>query len=124
VRTGCKTVFLLVIGLLTVSGQLIAHHGNAAYDTSKTVVVKGTVADYIWANPHVFLKVDAKDDTGSMQHWLIEAQNPVAQANSGWSRTTFKAGDEVTVDVTPTKNGQPIGRFKGRIVINGEVFKP
>jgi hypothetical protein len=124
VRNGRKTAFLLVIGLLTVSGHLFAHHGNAAYDTSKTVVVKGTVTDYIWANPHVFLKVDAKDEAGTMLHWLIEAQNPVAQANSGWSRTTFKAGDEVTVDVTPTKNGQAIGRFKGRILINGEVFKP
>ena len=109
-----------------VSVPLFAHHGNSSYDTPKTVTVKGAVTEYIWANPHVFLKVDAKDDTGNTLHWIIEAQNPVSQIDVGWSKTTFKPGDEVIVDVIPAKNGQPIGRFtpKGRIVINGKGFKP
>jgi len=117
-------ISLLAVGLSAVSAPLFAHHGNAAYDNAKTVTVKGTVTDYLWANPHVFLKMDAKDDSGETQHWIIEAQNPVAQAGAGWSKTTFKPGDEVVVDVMPVKNGQPIGRFRGRIVINGQVFKP
>jgi Family of unknown function (DUF6152) len=115
---------LVGITLLVGSVSLHAHHGNAAYDTATTVVVKGKVTQYIWSNPHVFLKVDAKDESGTMQHWVIEAQNPVAQANSGWSKTTFKPGDEVVVDVTPARNGVAVGRFKGRIVINGQTFKP
>ena len=82
------------------------------------------MTEYIWANPHVFLKVDAKDESGNTQHWIIEAQNAVNQANNGWSNATFKPGDQVVIDVTPAKNGRPIGRFKGRIVINGKQFKP
>ena len=118
--TGC----LLVVGILTACFPLFAHHGNASYDTEKTVTLKGTVTEYIWANPHVFLKVDAKDDSGNTLHWAIEAQNIVAQSELGWSNVMFKPGDQVVIDVTPTKNGRPIGRFRGRIVINGQEFKP
>ncbi len=123
-RTKLGTISLLVVGFMAASLPLLAHHGNAAYDTAKTVTVKGTVTDYIWANPHVFLKVDAKDESGNTLHWVIEGQNAVTQATAGWSNSTFKPGDQVIVDVTPAKNGRPIGRFKGRIEIIGQVFKP
>jgi len=124
VRNKLGAISLLVVGLLAVSMSLFAHHGNASYDTEKTVTVKGAVTEYIWANPHVFLKVDAKDDSGNTLHWIIEAQNIVAQSELGWTNTMFKPGDQVVIDVTPTKNGRPIGRFRGRIVINGQEFKP
>jgi hypothetical protein len=124
VKTKLGTLSLLLVGFLAASCPLLAHHGNAAYDTAKTVTVKGTVTEYIWANPHVFLKVDAKDESGSTLHWVIEAQNAVTQASAGWSNATFKPGDQVVVDVTPARNGRPIGRFKGHIEINGQQFKP
>jgi hypothetical protein len=124
VKTKLGTMSLLLVGFLASSCPLLAHHGNAAYDTEKSVTVKGTVTEYIWANPHVFLKVEAKDESGSTLHWVIEAQNAVTQASAGWSNATFKPGDQVVVDVTPARNGRPIGRFKGRIVINGQQFKP
>jgi hypothetical protein len=119
-----------------VSVPLFAHHGNASYDSTKTVTVKGTVTDYIWANPHVFLEVDAKDDSGNKLHWTIEAQNPLSQTEVGWTKNTFKPGDEVIVEIIPAKNGQPFGRFgvagptaglatqKSLIMINGKQFKP
>jgi len=114
---------LLVIGLLATSVSLFAHHGAASYDTSKTITVTGTVAEYVWANPHVFVKVDAKDDSGNIVRWNIEAWNPVTQANRGWSKSTFKPGDEVVIETRPVKNGQPIGQFAGKIEINGKQFK-
>ncbi len=123
-RNKLGAISLLVAGLLAASLPLPAHHGNASYDTEKTVTVKGVVTEYIWANPHVFVKVDAKDENGNTIHWLIEAQNLVQQASLGWTNTIFKPGDQVVIDVTPVKNGRPIGRFKGRIVINGQQFKP
>lgn len=118
------TISLLLVGLLAASLPLFAHHGNASYDVSKTVTVKGVVTEYIWANPHVWVKVDAKDENGETMHWVIEAQNLVSQSELGWTNTMFKPGDQVAIDVTPAKNGRPIGRFKGRIVINGQEFKP
>jgi hypothetical protein len=122
------SIIVSTIVFLAVSVPLFAHHGSASYDTSKTVTVTGTVTGYIWANPHVFLKVDAKDDSGDTAHWVIEAQNPVTQTSKGWTKNTFKPGDEVIVDVTPAKNNALVGEFKefngGRIVINGKQFKP
>ena len=121
-------IIVPMIVFLAVSVPLFAHHGSASYDTSKTVAVTGTVTGYIWANPHVFLKVDAKDDSGNTSSWVIEAQNPVTQTSKGWTKNTFKPGDEVTVDVIPAKNNALVGEFKefngGRIVINGKQFKP
>jgi len=124
VRTKSATISILVVGFLAVSFPVFAHHGAASYDTGKTVTVKGTVTSYIWANPHVFLKVDAPDESGNTLHWVIEAQNVATQAGKGWSNATFKPGDQVVVDVTPAKNGRPIGEFRNHIVINGQEFKP
>jgi hypothetical protein len=125
-RNKLRTISLVVVSLLPVSVPLFAHHGTAVYDTSKTVTVKGTVTEYVWANPHVYVKVDAKDDGGDAMHWILEAQNPISQMEAGWTKNTFKPGDEVEIDVKPAKNGKPVGSIGAttRIVINGKQFKP
>ena len=102
------------------STTIAAHHGNASFDTSKQVTLKGTVTEWIWANPHCFLKIDAMDDTGGVRNWALETQNPTAMTQRGFSRTLFKAGDEVTVVVEPVKNGQPIGRLLTVLLANGQ----
>jgi hypothetical protein len=127
-----RAIGLGIAGLLAFSVALSAHHGGAAYDTDKSIIVKGTVTDYIWSNPHVFVKVDVKDDKGNVAHWIVEAQNPVSMLQIGWTKNTFKPGDEVEIDAMPAKNGNPVG-FLGsssptatrrRIVINGKQFQP
>ena len=109
--------------LLTVSLPLSAHHGAAAYETSKKMTLKGTVTEWFWANPHCFLKFDAKDDAGNVVHWATETSNPADMVNLGWSKDSFKTGDEVTVTFTPVKNGVPVGRIEQVVAANGQVFK-
>jgi hypothetical protein len=111
--------------LVMASGPLFAHHGNAAYDNAKTVVVKGTITEWIWANPHCWLKFDEKDDKGEVKHWIVEASNPPDMTRNGWAKNSFKSGDEVTVTLIPAKNGLPVGRFKGEravVLASGQVF--
>jgi len=117
-----KTFLGVVIaaGVLLLPVPLIAHHGAAALDTGKEVTFKGTVTGWIWSNPHCFLQFDAKDDTGTVRNWAVETQNPTAMTQRGWSRTSFKAGDTVTVTLEPVKNGQPIGRILTVVLANGE----
>jgi len=126
-----RTLSYSVLILLAVSVSVFAHHGNASYDTTKTVTVKGTVTDYIWSNPHVFVKLDGKDDGGNTVHWIVEGQNPVSMMAIGWTKNTFKPGDEVEIDAMQAKNGNPVA-FLGsaspssprrRIVINGKQFQ-
>jgi hypothetical protein len=126
-----RNICFVVVGLLAVCVPLVAHHGNASYDTAKNVTVKGTVTEYVWANPHVFVKIDGKDESGNTVHWIIESQNPVSMMAIGWTKNTFKPGDEVEIDAMQAKNGNPVG-FLGsasptaprrRIVINGKQFQ-
>jgi uncharacterized protein DUF6152 len=130
-RNRLGTISLAVISLLAVSVPLSAHHGNAAYDATRSVIVKGTVTGYVWANPHVFVKLDGKDDSGNTVHWVVEGQNPVSMTQIGWNKDTFKPGDEVEMDAIPAKNGNPVA-FLGsasptaprrRILINGKQFQ-
>jgi hypothetical protein len=127
-----KIISFIPVCLFLICVPLFAHHGGATYETDKSVIVKGTVAEFIWSNPHVFVKVDVKDDKGAVVRWIVEAQNPVSMMQIGWSKNTFKPGDEVEIDAMPARNGNPVG-FLGsssptaprrKIVINGKQFQP
>jgi len=122
-RNKLTSVLFVLVGLLTVSVPAFAHHGNAAYDFEKTITLKGTVTQWLWANPHCLLKFDVKDDKGNVQHWVTEASNPVDMLHAGWSSTVLKAGDEITIDVMPSKNGSPVGRIRGITLSDGTVLK-
>jgi len=101
----------LGIATLAVSIPMSAHHGNSAMDVGKKLVLKGTVTDWLWANPHSVLGFDVKDDSGNIVHWSAEANNPADMVERGWTKNSIKIGDQVTVTVEPVKNGKPVGRI-------------
>jgi hypothetical protein len=112
--------FILIVALLSISGSLFAHHGNAAYD-SKTVTVKGTVTAWVWTNPHTFLKFDSKDEKGNIVHWLGEWNAPSTLVNFGITAKSFKVGEDVTVTMTGmSKTGQPVGRVTKVVLPDGQ----
>ena len=102
--------FAVMLAFLTVTSPVTAHHGAATFDTGKKLEMEATVTEWIWANPHCFLKFAAKDQTGNVRNWVAETSNPPDMVNRGWARNSFKAGDRVTVTVEPVKNGGPVGR--------------
>ena len=117
----------LIVGVVVMAGllvpaSLLAHHGAASFDTTKEVTLKGTVTEWIWANPHCFLKFDAKDDTGSVRNWVVETQNPTDMSRRGWARTSFKVGDPVTVTMQVVKSGAPVGRIRSVVLANGQTL--
>ena len=116
--------FLLVlIGVCAVSAPVFAHHGNASYDYEKTITLKGTVTQWLWANPHCLLKFDVKDEKGEVQHWVTETSSPVDMLHIGWSNTVFKSGDAITIDLMPSKNGTPVGRIRQITLSDGTILK-
>jgi uncharacterized protein DUF6152 len=120
-----KAKFLVIFALaasLIGSIPIFAHHGNAAFDVGKRVTVKGTVNEWVWANPHCWLKFDVKDDKGNVAHWVAETNNAPDMIERGWSKYTFKPGDEVTVTVEPVKSGNPVGRVVGVVLGNGQTL--
>jgi len=119
-----RTSILVVLACLyAVSVPAFAHHGNASYDYEKTVTLKGTVTQWLWSNPHCLLKFDVKDDKGNVEHWVSEASSPVDMLRIGWSSTALKPGDEITIDVMPSKNGVPVGRIRQVTLSDGTVLK-
>lgn len=116
-------IVAVTAGVLAFAVPLFAHHGTASFDTTKTLKLTGVVTAYVWSNPHVLVKMDVKDDSGNVTPWVVEAWNPVTQTARGWTKNSFKPGDEVTADVTPAKNDRNVGEFRGRIVVNGKVLQ-
>jgi hypothetical protein len=104
-------IAFVAVGLSALSVPVFAHHGTAAFETSRTITMKATVTDWFWANPHCFVKFDYKNDKGEVEHWVVETSNPPDMMNKGWTIHTLKAGDEITVTVYPVKNSKTVGRL-------------
>jgi len=122
VRNRVLAFLAAAAGVLIPFVPLSAHHGSAAFETGKSVVMKGAVTRWFWANPHCFLSYDVKDESGNITHWVAETSNPPDMINRGWSKGTFKPGDEVTVTVEPVKNGRPAGRLLQVVLPNGKTL--
>ena len=89
-----------------VSAPLLAHHGEANYDTEKVTSVKGTVAEFQFINPHVQITVDVKNEKGEIEKWTGEARSPAMLSRyGGWDKSTIKVGDVITLTGHRTKNG-------------------
>jgi len=117
-----KMLLRVVLLASLASTTVVAHHGNAAFDVGKTLDLKGTVTEWIWANPHCFLKFDTKEANGVVRNWTVETSNPPDMVNRGWSRRSFKAGDQVKVTVEPVKSGYPVGRLLQAVFPDGRTL--
>jgi len=112
VKTRVLMMAVLFAGLAAIDSPSFAHHGNAAFDLSKPVVLKGAVVtEFIWINPHPLIKADYKDEKGNVQHWTMEMGSTVSAQLIGWTRTTIAPGDVVTLSVWQAKTGAHVGRF-------------
>ena len=113
---------LVLASLLAMSVPVLAHHGNASME-NKTVVLKGKVTEWLWTNPHTFLKFDVKDASGGVRHWTAEWNNPSTLVNFGFTPRTFKPGEEVTVTLKGVaKTGAPIGRIESVLLPDGTLM--
>ena len=123
-RKTCITLFAVLAGLLIAPRPVTAHHGAAAFenDPAKRLTLKGTVVQWIWANPHTFLQFDVKGADGLPVRWVVEASNPPDMINRGWTIRSFKVGDEVTVTVRPVKSGKPVGSIVQVQFADGHVL--
>jgi hypothetical protein len=115
--------FLVMIGLLTVSVPVFAHHGNASYGHAKQLTLKGTVTEWVWLNPHTLLKLDVKDEDGNVVNWVIEWSAPSSLINFGINKQTFKPADEVTAVVITPDNGAPVARLQRVMLANGKWLR-
>ena len=112
----------LVLTVLLTTSPALAHHSNAAFDGDKVVVLKGTVTQWKWVNPHVWIHLSVNDDKGGNEEWAIEGRTPGQLLRAGWSRSSLKPGDVITIDFSPAKDGTRTGLLTRVRLADGTVL--
>src|SRR5215472_4333303 len=101
------------LGLLLASMPALAHHSFAAeYDAAKPITLKGTVTKVEWMNPHARFYIDVKDDSGKVTNWELEVGSPNGLMRRGWTRSSMKPGDTVTVQGSLAKDGSNLANAR------------
>jgi Family of unknown function (DUF6152) len=90
------SIGILGVCLLAVSNPVFAHHAWHGYDMENVTTVKGTVTQFDWGNPHVWINFEAKDDKGNVEKWAAGGPSPSRMAGTGWDKETLKPGDQIT----------------------------
>lgn len=99
-------VFVVGLGVFLAARPTVAHHAFAAeFDADKPVKLTGAVTRLDWTNPHAWIYVDIKDETGKVANWGFELASPNGLMRSGWTRFSLKPGDVVTIEGSRAKNG-------------------
>ena len=117
------TVAFAGIAMLLLGISVSAHHSRAGvYEpNSKMITMKGTVTEWRWRNPHVFLVWNVKDDSGKVVEWVGELSSITSMQSEGLTRASFKGGEEITVSVAPARSGAPQGQLLKVVMSDGKV---
>lgn len=119
-----KSILLGFVSIVAAMGATTsAHHSAAAYDNATIVLKSATIKSMVWANPHTILTFDVKDAKGDVATWNAESGSPSALTRMGWNRNSVKAGDPVTVELFPAKNGARVGRLAKVILADGRELR-
>ena len=116
-------VIFAVVVFLMAGTAVLAHHSRAGiYEpNSKMITMKGTVTEWRWRNPHVFLVWNVKDSTGKVVEWIGDLSSITSMQSEGMTRTSFKGGEEITVSVAPARSGTPQGQLLKVVMADGKV---
>lgn len=115
-------VIFLFSFLLCLSSSGIAHHSAVVFDNDRTLLITGTVSQFILRNPHMIVTLEVPDDSGEIVTWDIEGQSIAGMAAMGFNRTSIAVGDEITMKVYPLRSGAPGGLVEGVIGADGRAY--
>ena len=110
--------------LLAMATPALAHHSFAMYDHTRTVTLKGEVTKFQWTNPHAYLEVDVKQKDGTTKHYSIEMTSINMMTRLGWRSNMIKAGDLVTVTLSPLLTGEAAGLMLDVTLPDGRKLEP
>ena len=96
-------IFVGLVMFLTLgSSQMLAHHSfYSTYDRDKVVKIEGTLKEFLWRNPHSYVRVEAPDEKGDLQIWVVEWAAPAQLTENGLTSTTLRPGDKIIVTGHP-----------------------
>jgi hypothetical protein len=99
---------IAIAAMLATAGSVLAHHSRAMFEMEKNITFRGVVREYHWRNPHSHLVITVSPgvaDPATVGTWTIEASAIKLMTTRGWTPTTYKVGDPITVVAHPNKDG-------------------
>lgn len=119
----------LVLGaaltLSSIAAHVDAHHSTAIYDSDNPIELAGTVVEWQFVNPHVFILLEVVDTaTGDKKVWSLEGGNTAGLFRRGWTPNTLKAGDNIMLTVRPLRSGSPGGNYSNPRWADGKAIEP
>jgi hypothetical protein len=112
-----------VLAALVVASAAVpasAHHSFAAqYDANKPVTLKGKVTKVEWTNPHARFYINVPAADGKVVNWNLELASPNYLKRAGWSSTSLKEGDEVTVEGSLARSGANMANAASVVFADG-----
>jgi hypothetical protein len=118
-----KAAFLAGLAL-TLATPALAHHSFAMFDREKAVSVDGTVKEYEWTNPHVWIHLMVSDAQGAPREWSFEMQSTQQDAAAGWRPDSVKPGDKISIQYHPLKDGSRGGQLMSATLVDGKHLGP
>jgi hypothetical protein len=102
-----------------------AHHSTAIYDSEHPIELAGTVVEWQFVNPHVFIVLEVVDAaTGEKKAWSVEGSNTAGLFRRGWTPNTLKPGDQIMVTVRPLRSGAAGGNYSNPRWADGRPIEP
>jgi hypothetical protein len=114
---------LVGAALIAAAGPVAAHHTFAMFDRDKVVTISGTLKDFQWTNPHIWIVVMVPNPDGTTKEWDIEGGSPNALIRKGWKYSALKIGDKVTLTMHPLRSGAAGGSLLTIKLENGMQFE-
>jgi uncharacterized protein DUF6152 len=119
-----RTTGFIVGAVVVFTTHLQAHHSFAMFDHEKKITVSGTLKEFEYTNPHCWLHLTAPDSaTGRAVDWSFEMGSVGQVAAQGWKADTVKAGDKITIEAYPMKDGSRGGQYLAAKLEDGRSFK-
>lgn len=113
---------LTVAALLWAGGAAVAHHSFAPYERELQIQLDGKVSRFQWTNPHVYIELDVEGAGPERSHWTIECANPGILNRVGWKWNMIGEGDDISVIVSPLRNGEAGALLKSLRLGDGTTY--
>lgn len=113
----------VAVGALGLAVPSIAHHAFASeFDSSRPVVLSGTITRARFVNPHSWVYIDVRGADGTVTNWGFEFGTPSSLRSNGLTRETIQAGTRVRIAGFRAKNGGPFGYSTTLVLTDGRRF--
>jgi len=118
-----KRALLAALAASSVTPIVLAHHSFAMFDAQQTLTAEGTVKDFQWGNPHVWLDVLVHQPDGGVKSLSLELNGISGLVRHGWKPATLHPADKVKVTYHPLRDGAPGGQLIEVVTADGTVLK-